>query len=157
MVQARMDGRHEERGVLVRAPDPNEVDFWLLIAKKRGMPDGWVWKKVEVRGEGDHVIFLLTGAVCTEKFQSGKRAGQLNWDKRDRSTEHELVITRRELEGAKLAWEQQTGKCSRCTGTGKTTKSAREDEGRLVRELQTCVRCGGTGRAPEGAIHVGQR
>lgn len=113
------------------------VDFWNLIARERGMPEGWCWFRLEVvdhRLPRDEAASSVTGAVCTTVFKSGPRKGELNWAKRDGSTERTLIITFKELDARERQWESDTGKCCRCFGSGNDS-------------FGKCRRCGATGKA----------
>jgi hypothetical protein len=112
------------------------IDFWNLIARERGMPEGWMWFRLEVvdhRLPRDEAANSVTGAVCLARLKSGPRKGELNWTKRDPSTERTLIITFKEMDARERRWEQDEEKCCRCFGTGKD-------------HWGQCGRCGGAGR-----------
>lgn len=87
---------------------------------------------------------MLTGAVVTATYKSGKRKGMTNWTKRDASTERRIFISYAEREAYEAAWEASTGKCSRCEGEGKTPAGWSKDTGQTYRD---CPKCKGTGLA----------
>lgn len=116
------------------------IDFYDIIAKERGVPADWRWFKIEAKGDGAHVVFLLTGAVPNGVISRGKYKGKPKYDK---STQRELVITRAELDAAHDTWERETGKCYRCNGTGKVITSAHANGERTYRD---CRRCDGTSK-----------
>lgn len=118
------------------------VDFYNLIAAERGLPEGWRWFHVRAVDGGDSIV---TGAVCTMLFKSGPRKGRPNWDKRDRSTQREIVVTREQLQERRAQWERDTGKCVQCFGTKAEFASWSSIEGTKTRP---CRRCKETGVAP---------
>ena len=124
----------------MRAPD-----FYNLIAKERGMPDGWKWNVLKAVGENrERGGVLVVGAVCTATYTRGKRKGWPNWSKRDKSTERELFIAFADYDERVAAWERETGFCSHCDGTGQMTASV-SIGGKTFRP---CSKCNATGRKP---------
>lgn len=121
------------------------MDFYNLIAAERGMPAGWKWNLLKCVGEleNDGSGVLVTGAVCTAIYSRGKRKGDTNWKKRDRSTEKELFISRNEYEKRRQKWQADTGKCVECLGSGKTLASMSIYTGKTYRP---CHECKATGR-----------
>lgn len=120
----------------------NRVDWFTLIARDRGMPEGWMWNSSRHIDGG----FLVSGAVCTARFQRGPRKGAVNWSKRDRATEREIFISQADVIARQLRWERETGKCHVCQG------STLELAGWSARDgvsKQPCRRCNATGTAPE--------
>lgn len=92
----------------------DEPDFYNMIARERGMPEGWRWYQLEARpqvwsgNEPDRskAVVLVRGAVCTAVFTRGKRKGQTNWEKRDRSTDCEIVISLADYDAKVAAWRK---------------------------------------------------
>jgi hypothetical protein len=116
-------------------------DWYNLIAKERGMPEGWQWFQLDAIHDGT----LVTGAACNVVFKRGPRKGTPNWDKRDRTTEAKLSIAVAEISERMLLWERETGQCSRCGGDGQELAGWCVAEGHKTR---TCGRCDGSGKAP---------
>lgn len=120
-------------------------DFWNMMARERGVPDGWQWYRLEVadtKAPRHQSASLVTGAVCTERFKSGKRKGDLNWAKRDKRTERTLVITFADFDAYMAAWERKTGVCIKCDGNGTRSVGWSSTEGHT---LVHCSACDGTG------------
>jgi hypothetical protein len=95
-----------------------EPDFYNLIARERGMPEGWRWYSLEARptffaGPGgidvarEKAVCLVKGAVCTAVITRGPRKGHTNWKKLDRATECEMVITFVEYDARVAAWRAE--------------------------------------------------
>lgn len=127
-------------------------DWWLLIAKARGMPEGWAWFKLEVKGHPaprEQCVSLVTGAVCKETFKSGPRKGEKNWGKRDRSTERELAVTFAELDAFMAKWEAETGLCSACGGGGETMTGWSAESGSAYARCRPCAGSGKAKRTPK--------
>ena len=119
-------------------------DFYNLIARQRGVPEGWHWYSLNVVGDiKDRANggILVKGAICTAVYKSGPRKGQPNWSKR--TDEREFLITTRDYDAAMAAWEAETGNCSRCGGDGQELASA-SSAGSTYR---ACRKCNATGRA----------
>ena len=86
--------------------------------------------------------FQVTGAVCDAVYSKGPRKGETNWSKRDRKTEMQFVCSVAEAEAFCLEWEQETGKCHKCEGSGQTFAGWNPTDGNKYR---TCQRCNGSG------------
>jgi hypothetical protein len=74
----------------------------------------------------------------------GKRKGQPNWRKLDRSTREVLYITPAEHAAWCSLWEARTGRCHECTGDGEVCTGWSALAGR---RMKVCPRCGGSGQA----------
>jgi len=97
--------------------------------------------------ETHDTYYSLTGAVCTEKYKSGKRKGKPNWSKRDKSTEATYTVSMSDYESWVKAWEKLTGLCSRCIGEGKTVnKISKQPDGTFLSEYKDCPKCNGSGK-----------
>lgn len=94
---------------------------------------------------GETIYVQITGAVCLEKFKSGKRKGFTNWRKLIPETRRTVVLPILQHEQWELEWEKETGFCKQCTGAGDTFKSWSVTEGTKYRQ---CSRCAGSGKAP---------
>ena len=68
--------------------------------------------------------------------------GRRNWRKGDKSTRAETYIPIADHMAWLRAWEQRTGKCWECEGTGRTLKSA----GPAGTFYRPCAKCAGTGK-----------
>lgn len=113
------------------------------------LPAGWNWYRWEAlprKRSGNATHLQITGAVCTATITKGKRKGQTNWLKRDKSTEKTFVFSVNDFEAWQLERERKTGKCRECYGTGQAWAGWSAETGTKYR---TCRRCGGTGKAPE--------
>lgn len=96
-------------------------DLWSLLATTRGVAEGWRWYKLETadhKAPRHQSAALVTGAVCLARFKSGPRNGELNWAKRDKSTERTLVIPFPEFDAFMANWEAEHKACSSCGGAG---------------------------------------
>lgn len=123
-------------------------DFLLMHAREAfNLPANWHWYKLEAVGphESPNKAILVTGAVVTAIFTRGPRKGSLNFGKRDRKTECTVPISARDHEAWLLQWEESTGQCHECGGTGQAWVGWSKAEGHRYR---TCHRCDGTGKAP---------
>ena len=86
-----------------------EPDFYNLIAQGRGAPPGWRWYSLEARPtvyppDRANGVAIVRGAVCTAVFTRGPRKGQPNWEKLDRSTDCEIIITFADYDARVAAW-----------------------------------------------------
>lgn len=92
-----------------------EPDFYNMIARERGMPDGWRWYQLEARPkvwaanvlDRAMAVVLVRGAVCTAVFTRGPRKGRPNWNKRDRATDCEIVISLADYDARAEAWRAE--------------------------------------------------
>jgi len=143
-----MSERNHSQPVIASDAPAARVDWMNLVAlEKYGMPEGWQWFRAEVKNHSKPSSFiLLTGAVCSVLFERGKRKGQQDWSKRDKATEAVIAIQHNDIDQLKLAWQQRTGKCHVCQGTGQYVYGWDHKDGDLKRP---CDPCGATGNNPE--------
>jgi len=102
------------------------------------------WKPYQWRmlpSGGPYELAEITGAVVP-LITKGKRKGQHNWNKMDRSTNKIVYITIAENAEFAEKWQEETGLCANCEGKGKTMKSWHHINGA---EYQECKECEGTG------------
>lgn len=93
----------------------DEPDFYNLIARERGMPEGWRWYSLEARPkfwsgnapDRTKAVVLVRGAVCTAVFTRGKHKDHTNWAKRDRGTDIDLVISLADYDARVAAWRAE--------------------------------------------------
>lgn len=117
--------------------------LYSYVARKvYGAPDQWQGFEFRKLDGGTYV----RGAVCTAVYKRGKRAGETNWSKLDKSTLREIVVTKQQLDEAEVSWEAETGRCVDCGGSGKGFVGWNTTNGRLTKP---CKRCGETGKAPQ--------
>lgn len=139
------------------------IDLYAEHAKeKAGLPANWRLYKWECFPKGgDETIYIaVTGAVC-EHFKTGEHKNERNWKLRDKTTERTVNLVKLDHERWKLEWEQRTGKCERCTGTGEVLESWNHITGTKTR---TCPKCKGartpndrTERQTPGCAHDGTK
>jgi hypothetical protein len=117
-------------------------DLYALYAATQGAPDGWRWYSLRCVSESrESGGVLIKGAVCTAVYARGKRKGDHNWSKRDKSTERELFATFAQLEACRTKWERDTGKCSTCGGDGQELASVGVN-GATYRPCEPCKATG---------------
>ena len=74
-------------------------------------------------------------------YSRGPRKGRPKWPRL--AELQRVVITMDEVRQARIRWENETGLCSHCGGSGQQVKST-GISGTTYRE---CISCDGTGRA----------
>lgn len=113
-------------------------DAILTVARvKLGTGDDWRWCESEMTNHGD---FILKGAC----FPLHPKTGRPNYRAvkvRDLQT---VVVTKSEIVAACHEYEQRTGTCSKCDGSGQVMHSYTTVHGA---NMVTCSRCSGTGKA----------
>lgn len=109
------------------------------------MPPEWKMYRFEVMDHDNPIrdarTICISGAVAP-LITRGDHKGQPNWRKLDRSTDRKAYFTVAEHRTWVQTWEQNTGKCSQCEGSG----SERLPTGRQGVVIQTCGRCRGSGK-----------
>ena len=114
-------------------------DFFALAARQtHSLPDEWMPCIYESIDGG----FLLHGSVPIGTYSRGPRKGRPKWP--PTCEMKRVIVTRAQVEGAKSAYEQETGKCHRCGGSGQTVKSVGINQATTYR---TCAMCNGSGLA----------
>jgi hypothetical protein len=103
------------------------------------LPNGW---QPRIYGCLDRDLgFYLQGAVPIGTYSRGPRKGRPKWPPLGQL--QRLVITTEEVAQARIWWENETGLCSYCGGSGQQVKSIGIN-GTIYRE---CIGCEGTGKA----------
>jgi hypothetical protein len=131
-----------------RSLKPERPDTYSMHARELlGMPEEWRWLRIETLSEVPERHTLIFGAIPDGVvFKSGPRKGQLNLKRRH--DERQVVITDSQHRAFCLRWEQKTGSCASCGGSGEGFASWSKTEGTKTNK---CGRCGGTGRGPGAA------
>jgi hypothetical protein len=119
-----------QQTLFVEAPtsaDPKEeerFDWYAEFCKERyGCAPEWQVARWEAKGDisnpnapGNFV--LVTGAVYPDRITKGKGKGRINYKVKQPGTEREFPILDCDLKQFKLEWQERTGKCHTCYGTG---------------------------------------
>jgi len=115
-------------------------DIHAIAARRvHGLPADW---QPRIYGCLDRGLgFYLRGAVPIGTYSRGPRKGRPKWPPLGQL--QRVVITPDEVKQARIWWENETGLCSHCGGTGQQVKST----GINGTVYQVCVSCGGTGTA----------
>ena len=105
------------------------------------------WQAVcwTAHGERDSGYIELQGGVYRTRYERGKRKGQLNYSKPEPGTAATVSVTRAARDEWIARWEEETGFCSECSGTGWALHGWDHKKGNCYRP---CTRCNATGRAP---------
>ena len=122
----------------------------LAVQRVHGAPKDWQWVNSEIINPTirddiprDRVYHKVEGGVYKHVVRRGKYAGQLDLGKPEEGTHLIVVITGRDIDDARAAWEKETGKCYQCAGTGQEACGCNVKTGHRFRQ---CRECGGTGR-----------
>ncbi len=130
--------------------------MFLLEEHARELANGapeWGFYRIECLRDNDRELIAakIVGAVAPPKTR-GKYKGQPNWRKMDKTTRRTVYITPVQNDVWCKLWEEKTGKCRECTGSGETFSGWSVRDGTRTR---VCSRCGGNGLsvvpAPEPA------
>ena len=121
-----------------------------MIRDRERLPVGFDFFRWECfPSVGETLYVEISGAVAC-KYTRGHKRGKTNWRTMDRPTRRTFVVPVKDYESYEKDWVVRTGKCPRCTGTGKTV--TRIDFVAGVTTYKHCHDCGGTGNARgEGA------
>lgn len=137
-------------------PLPQELNalpelLGLAVQRVHGAPAGWRWVRSEIINPTmsrdtprDRQYYKVEGGVYKHVMKSGKRVGLLDFRKPEEGTHLIVVITGRDIDDARAAWEKETGKCYQCAGTGQEACGCNVKTGHRFRQ---CRECGGTGRS----------
>lgn len=118
------------------------IDFFNeFVRRVKGVPVNWQWKSLDGIGASrQDGGFLMKGGI-PPLIKSGKRAGEPNWSKA--TDQRSFLVTFRELDEFVARWEIETGRCSKCQGSGEEVCGWSRDHGAQHR---CCSKCSGSGR-----------
>ena len=107
---------------------------WMTETAKRlnpDLPEGWRWVKAEAIKGGT----LLQGGVCG-KTKTGKTTYPKAKDM------DKVLITSEQIKETTKIYEQETGFCCECLGTGKYVYGHSLSLGQLIKACPTCNETG---------------
>lgn len=121
-----------------KAPEPVQPpDFRLMAVRKlNSRGDDWHWRSMEYIGDGEGEGALIEGGIPMIDAKGRKRWAGVPTAK--------LFVSEVQVASTALAWEQETGKCQKCAGSGQMNIGWHHKEGNRYAE---CNRCGGDGKA----------
>lgn len=123
------------------------VKFIQEIAiKKAGVPGDWRPFEIEMGRDipGSNVppgMYRCVGAICTIGAD-----GLPDWPKTKKAMKFlaTVWISEEELSSYVSAWEEETGQCSKCLGSGQQWNGWSMLAGT---KFKTCTKCGGSGKS----------
>jgi hypothetical protein len=121
----------------VSAPDIHAI----AARHVHGLPHNWQPRIYSARTLDRCLGYELRGSVPIGTYSRGPRKGRPKWPRL--AELQRVVITMDEVRQARIRWENETGLCSYCGGSGQQVKST-GISGTTYRE---CISCDGTGRA----------
>ena len=115
---------------------------WMLMTAKRlnDLPDGWKWYELDARDMPDD-FFKMVGDVPIGVITRGINKGHPKFAPKTKGRSFFLRMS--QVEETKKLWEAETGKCSKCDGTG------REQSGyswKTGHSYVNCGKCDGNGK-----------
>ena len=122
-------------------------DIYAIAARHvHGLPNDWqpqiyCWHVSYLDALDLCLGYELRGSVPIGTYSRGPRKGRPKWPRLAQL--QRVVITMDEVRQARIRWENETGLCSHCGGSGQQVKST-GISGTTYRE---CISCDGTGRA----------
>lgn len=122
-------------------------DIHAITARRiHNLPDEW---EPRIYGCLDRGLgFYLIGAIPIGTYSRGPRKGRPKWPPRREL--QRVVITANEVRETQIQYENETGLCCRCGGSGQTVKSV----GVAGTTYRECIGCEGTGKALHTRIKV---
>lgn len=108
------------------------------------LPAEWESVRWQRKGHEPNDFVEVEGGVFREKIQRGARKGKTDYKKPEPGTSATLSLSRKAWDAWKQAWEQATGLCSRCSGSGWAVTGWHHQKGTASRK---CTACDGNGNA----------
>lgn len=111
------------------------------------LPSGWrisSWRAVS--GGVD-----VEGACYPKVKTRGKYKGETDWRVTTPGTSIKMTVLAARFAEWSAAWENRTGLCSKCSGSGEVFASWHHEHGT---KMKTCFRCGGSGIRPTAAAEA---
>lgn len=104
-----------------------------------GLPAEWqvvVWKAIEIKNE--RIGVQVQGGIYPEKITRGPRKGRTNYKKPTVGSELTCTITEAQQKEWWAVWENETGLCGKCEGTGVVFGGWNHEKGTTLRECKAC-------------------
>lgn len=115
-------------------------DIHTIAARHvHGLPHDWLPRIYSALDRG--LGFELRGSVPIGTYSRGPRKGRPKWPRL--AELQRVVVTADEVRQARIQWENETGMCSHCGGSGQQVQSI----GISGTTYRQCIACDGTGKA----------
>lgn len=125
----------------------NAPDIHTIAARHvHGLPHDWLPRIYSALDRG--LGFELRGSVPIGTYSRGPRKGRPKWPRL--AELQRVVITADEVRQARIWWENETGLCSHCGGSGQQVKSI----GMSSTTYRQCISCDGSGKALHLRVEV---
>ena len=140
--------------VILRNPGWEAHPMTNLVAEylreRDGLPSDWVYVTMKVldhvgKNPKDWQFVQYEGAVYPHLITRGPRKGQPNFRKPEPGTQRVCVVDQHAFDAWIPSWEERTGKCSKCDGSGQAWAGWSAASGTKFRP---CPRCNETGKPP---------
>jgi hypothetical protein len=114
-----------------------KVNWYSLIGRElTGMPEEWTWYSARALQDQARTIEIKGGIAPL--FTRGKRKGDRNWAKRDRTKDRTVYMTMQQVAERQERWGRETSTCFMCQGTQKEWTGWSVTEGV---KYKPCTRC----------------
>lgn len=127
----------------VRARPPTPVQH---AREMYGLASEWDAYSWEARGEGASAFLVLKGGIYRHAILRGPRKGSTNYRKPEPGSEATVSVPCELHENWLATWENETGLCHKCKGTGHAWAGWNHIKGNAYR---ACGRCNATGSVTE--------
>lgn len=132
-------------------PDRRCTQEQFLI-ERMGLPPEWQAYQWEALGEpGNATGVRLSGGVFRHTIQRGPRKGRTDYGKPEPFSEVTATVSLVEYETWQRKWQNETGLCFECEGTGVVFAGWDHKKGTRHRG---CGACGASGNAPAVAAEA---
>jgi len=107
------------------------------------LPEGWRWVSFKVldhvgKNPKDWHFAQYDGAVYPHLITRGPRKGRPNYRKPVPGTQRTVILDDRAFEAWKLQWQNDTGLCCVCAGSGEVWAGWSAAEGNRTRPCDDC-------------------
>lgn len=118
--------------------------YETIARQKLGMPPEWRMSRWEAHGQLEDPMIEVQGGVYPP-IARGPNKGKPNWRKPVLGTKLATWISPAEERAFKQKWQEQSGKCWVCYGTGEQWAGWHHQEGHSYKPCRTCC---ATGKPP---------
>jgi hypothetical protein len=118
--------------------------------EKFNLSPKWRWIYLKCKGETPNDYVEIKGGIYDHLIERGPRKGSTNYKIPEPGSEITVSVMHLDYARWLVAWEDETGFCCKCNGTGRRVAGIGQDGTKYI----DCRPCGGTGNKINGGFRT---